>query len=167
MKLRPQLQAILGDLVVHPKVLETRHHLHHNVPKHDHLLRSVRWSYRIAGLFRADPRVCARAALLHDLDSRRGTLATHGWIAASVAADLGESDSVCRAILPHMFPLGPAPSSREGWVLVIADKLAALADMGTFVAGLFTGRSLRQRRTLQASDPFFSAPRRRRRRRAL
>lgn len=162
MTLRPQLQAILGDLVTHPKVQETRHHLHHNVPKHDHLMRSAHWSYRIAGLLKADRRVCARAAILHDLDSRNGNWATHGWIAANVAADIGESTLVCRAIVPHMFPLGPAPKSREGWVLVIADKLASLADMGDFVAGLLSGRSLRRRNKLRESDPYYRGNRRHR-----
>jgi len=55
-----------------------------------------------------------------------------------------------------MFPMGPAPTNREGWVLAIADKLAALSDMADFVGGLFTGRSLVRRRRLRQEDPFFA-----------
>jgi glycyl-tRNA synthetase beta chain/uncharacterized protein len=158
------LETYIRDLVVHPKVAETRHLMHHSVPKQEHLLRSAVISYRIAGVLGADKRVCARAALLHDLDSRHGTWSTHGRIAAHIAAQMGEPEPVCRAIVPHMFPVGPAPTSREGWVLVLADKLASLYDMTHFMIGLFTGRSLRIRRKLKDSDPFFRARRRRRER---
>jgi len=156
------LESYIRDLVAHPKVAETSHLLHHNVSKQEHLLRSARISYRLAPVLGADRRVCARAALLHDIDSRLGTWATHGHIAARVAAQMGEPEPVCRAIVPHMFPIGPAPTSREGWVLVIADKLASLYDMTHFMVGLFSGRSLRARRKLAQSDPFHRAARWRR-----
>ncbi|MEI7643251.1 MAG: HD domain-containing protein [Chloroflexales bacterium] len=160
-------EVIIADLLSHPRVLETRHHMHHSIPKHDHMMRVVRYSYRIAQLFRADRRTCARAAILHDLDSRLGTLANHGAIAAEVAASLGESDAVALAIISHMYPLGPRPTTREGWVLVVADKMASLTDMTAFVGGLFTGRSLRVRRSLCQTDPFYTPRRPRRRIRRL
>ncbi len=146
--------AMIEDLLTHPKVQETRHHLHHNVSKHDHLLRSARYSYRLAPLLGADRRISTRAAILHDIDSRQGTLTTHGAIAARHAATIGESERVCQAIISHMYPLGPVPTTREGWVLVLADKLASLTDMSHFISGLFTGESLKIRRQLQISDPF-------------
>jgi glycyl-tRNA synthetase beta chain/uncharacterized protein len=59
-----------------------------------------------------------------------------------------------------MYPFGPAPTTREGWVLVLADKLASLLDMSHFVGGLFSGHSLRQRRRLRQSDPFLQQHRR-------
>ncbi|MBC8076408.1 MAG: HD domain-containing protein [Chloroflexales bacterium] len=117
-------------------------------------MRSVRYSYRLAPLMRADRQICMRAAILHDIDSRYGTLTTHGAIAAQFAAAQGESELVCQAIVSHMYPFGPAPTTREGWVLVVADKIASLSDMTVFVRGLFTGRSQRVRRSLSASDPF-------------
>jgi glycyl-tRNA synthetase beta chain len=156
-------QIIIADLLDHPRVVETRHHLHHSIPKHDHMIRVARYSYGLASLFGADRRTCVRAAILHDIDSRLGTLATHGAIAAEVAAALGEPDEVSRAIISHMYPLGPRPTTREGWVLAVADKIASFTDMTSFVGGLFSGRSLRVRRRLCQTDPFY-APRRRRRR---
>ncbi|MBI5531727.1 MAG: HD domain-containing protein [Deltaproteobacteria bacterium] len=155
-------ESYIRDLVAHPKVAETRHLMHHNVSKQEHLLRSARISYRLAPVFGADRGICARAALLHDIDSRLGTWSNHGHIAARVAAQMGEPEPVCRAIVPHMFPVGPAPTSREGWVLVIADKLASLFDVTNFMVGLITGRSQRLRRKLAQSDPFYSARRWRR-----
>ncbi len=152
--------SVIADLLEHPKVAETQHHIHHSIPKHDHLLRSARYSYRLAPFFGADRRICTRAAILHDIDSRLGTLSNHGAIAARYAAELGEPAEVCNAIVSHMYPFGPGPTSREGWVLVVADKMASLSDMTHFVGGLLTGRSLRERRRLRQSDPYYSTRRR-------
>src|SRR6185369_8515357 len=126
-----------------------------SVPKHDHLMRSVRYSYRIAPILKADRHICMRAAMLHDIDSRYGTLTTHGAIAAQWAASQGECEQVCRAIVSHMYPFGPAPTSREGWVLVVADKAASVGDLSQFLRGLFNGTSLATRRRLEESDPFY------------
>jgi glycyl-tRNA synthetase beta chain/uncharacterized protein len=111
-------------------------------------------------LLGAQRNTCLRAAILHDIDSRLGTLTTHGDIAAQHAASIGEPEAVCQAIKSHMYPFGPAPTTREGWVLVLADKLASLLDMSHFVGGLFSGHSLRQRRRLRQSDPFLQQHRR-------
>ncbi len=148
--------ALIADLLAHPAVGETADHMHHGIPKADHLLRSVRYAWHIAGWLRADRVVCVRAALVHDIDSRLGTLRTHGAIAARWAAARGESPAVCHAITSHMYPLGPAPRTREAWVLVLADKAATLGDARQFVAGLFDGTSLATRRRLRASDPWLA-----------
>lgn len=156
------MDDLIEDLLHHPKVLETRQHMHHSIPKHDHLLRSVKFSYRLSRWMKADTRICVRAALIHDIDSREGTLTSHGGVAARWAAAQGECDQVCEAIVSHMYPFGPAPTSREAWVLVLADKAASLGDMKQFVAGLISGKSIRVRRELMESDPYYSAKPRRR-----
>jgi glycyl-tRNA synthetase beta chain/uncharacterized protein len=145
---------LIADLLDHPKVVETRDHIHHNIPKHDHLLRTVKYSFIIAGLFRADQRICVRAALIHDIDSRYGTVTTHGAVAARWAASQGEPEPVCRAIISHMYPLGPAPTTREGWVLVMADKVASMGDLKQFMRGMLDGSSIATRRRLKITDPF-------------
>ncbi|HMQ33956.1 MAG TPA: HD domain-containing protein [Chloroflexaceae bacterium] len=159
--------ADINDLLAHPRVIETREHLHHSVPKHDHMMRVARYSYYLAPVLGADRRTATRAAILHDLDSRLGTLTTHGAIAARVAADMGEPEAVSQAIVSHMFPFGPRPTTREGWVLAVADKIASFTDLTSFVGGLFTGHSLQVRRRLCATDPFYAARLARRRRRQL
>ncbi len=159
------MQHLIADLLSHPKVVETRDHMHHSIPKHDHLLRSVKYSYRFAQLLRANERTCVRAALIHDIDSRYGTLTTHGSIAARWAADQGESDDVCKAIVSHMYPFGPAPTTREAWVLVLADKAASIGDFKQFVRGLLDGSSIQARRRLIESDPFYKLHKRTKRRR--
>jgi glycyl-tRNA synthetase beta chain len=151
----PSVQAHIRDLLEHPKVVETRDHLHHSIAKHDHLMRSVKYSARFARLLRANQRVCVRAALIHDIDSRLGTLTTHGQVAADWAAKQGEPPEVCTAIVSHMYPFGPPPQTREAWVLVLADKAATLGDLKQFVRGLLDGSSLVARRRLKQTDPYY------------
>jgi glycyl-tRNA synthetase beta chain len=167
--LSPMDLAAIADLLSHPRVAETRDHIHHSVPKHDHLMRVARYSFHLAPMLGADRRTAVRAAVLHDLDSRLGTLTTHGAIAARIAAEMGEPEAVSRAIVSHMYPFGPRPTSREGWVLVVADKIASLTDLSSFVRGLFTGQSLEVRRRLYRTDPHYAGARgaRRQRRRLL
>ncbi|GIV97401.1 MAG: phosphohydrolase [Herpetosiphonaceae bacterium] len=155
------MHEFISDLIEHPKVRETLLHMHHSIPKHDHIMRVTRYSYRLARLVQADPRICTRAAVIHDIDSRYGTLWNHGEVAARFAAEIGEDEAVCAAIRSHMYPLGPAPTSREGWVVTVADKAASLADFADFLRGLLTGKSIQRRRVLKQTDPFYR-PRRRR-----
>jgi HD superfamily phosphodiesterase len=161
------MEQYIADLLAHPKVIETRDHMHHSISKHDHLLRSVKYSSRFAKLLRADLRTCMRAAMIHDIDSRLGTLTTHGAVAARWAADQGEPEAVCRAIISHMYPLGPLPRSREAWVLVLADKAASLGDFRQYLRGLINGSSQQTRRRLELSDPYYCQRSRRPRRRLL
>jgi len=153
------------DLLDHPKVVETKSHLHHSLSKHEHLLRSARISYKLARMMRADIRTCVRAAMIHDIDSRYGTLTTHGRIAAIWAASVGEDYAVCHAIETHMYPFGPVPRTREAWVVSLADKAASLTDLTICVTGMLTGRTWHRRRVLRASDPFYPGRQRRFRRR--
>lgn len=147
--------VLIEDLLEHPKVQETRDHVHHGIPKYDHLMRVTRYSYHLARWSGADVRVCLRAGLIHDIDSRYGSLTNHGGVAARWAATYGEDEAVCRAIVGHMYPLGPAPTTREGWILSIADKAATVADMTAYVKGLLNGQSKERKRSLQTSDPFY------------
>lgn len=159
------LHEYLDDLLVHPKVIETRDHMHHSLSKHDHLHRTARISLRLARLMRANARICVRAAMIHDIDSRLGTLTTHGRIAAGWAASVGECKHVCHAIEAHMYPFGPRPRTREAWVVSLADKAASLTDITVMLSGLMTGRTWRRRRALCATDPHFVGQRARRRHR--
>lgn len=153
------IQQYVIDLLAHPKVVETRQHMHHSISKHEHLARTARISYTLARVMRADVRICVRAALIHDIDSRLGTLSTHGGIAARWAAGQGECAAVCHAIETHMFPFGPKPRTREAWVVSFADKAASLTDLGVMLGGIMTGHTWRRRRQLQHSDPHFVARR--------
>lgn len=154
-------RSLITDLLEHPKVRETQTHMHHSISKHDHLMRSARISYKLARVMKADVTICVRAAMIHDIDSRLGTLTTHGGIAARWAAELGESYAVCHAIETHMYPFSPRPRTREAWVVSLADKAASLTDLTITVTGALTGRTWQRRQELRETDPFFE-PRKRR-----
>ncbi|HYF63858.1 MAG TPA: phosphohydrolase, partial [Herpetosiphonaceae bacterium] len=81
------VESHVEDLLNHPKILETQDHLHHGIAKYDHLVRVTRYSYILAKLTRSDVRVCMRAGLIHDIDSRYGNLSNHGEVAARWAAE--------------------------------------------------------------------------------
>ncbi|MBA3943600.1 MAG: HD domain-containing protein [Herpetosiphonaceae bacterium] len=154
-------RSLINDLLEDPKVQETQTHMHHSISKHDHLLRSARISYKLARVMKADIATCVRAAMIHDIDSRLGTLTTHGGIAARWAAAHGESYAVCHAIETHMYPFSPRPRTREAWVVSLADKAASLTDLTITFTGALTGQTWQRRRDLRASDPFFIPARRR------
>lgn len=151
------IRTVGDDLLHHPKVLETQAHVHHAISKHEHLVRTARISYRLARVLNADVDICVRAAIIHDIDSRLGTLGTHGRIAALWAAQQGESEAVCHAIETHMYPIGPKPRTREAWVLSLADKAASLTDLTFALGGLVSKRERLRRRKLALGDPFWQA----------
>lgn len=157
--------SFVADLLDHPKVVETRMHAHHSISKHEHLARTARISYRLARFMGADVRICVRAAMIHDIDSRLGTLRTHGSIAARWAEAQGECKEVCHAIETHMYPFGPKPQTREAWVVSLADKAASLTDLTVMLGGLVTGRTFVRRREFRQTDPYLRLRQQRRHRR--
>ena len=169
LKAKSAIHFIGSDLLHHPKVVETQAHVHHAISKHDHLVRTARISYRLARMLKADVDICVRAAIIHDIDSRLGTLSTHGKIAAVWAEGLGECEAVCHAIETHMYPFGPKPRTREAWVLSLADKAASLTDITVAVGALMSKRARERRRHLMNNDPYWKqhVARRRQRRRPL
>ncbi len=156
-KARFAIHHVGADLLQHPKVVETQAHVHHSISKHEHLVRTARISYRLARVLNADIDVCVRAAIIHDIDSRFGTLTTHGKIAALWAAAQGECPEVCHAIETHMYPFGPKPRTREAWVLSLADKAASLTDFTVALGGLMSKRERDRRRERALGDPLWQA----------
>ncbi len=156
-KARVAIHHVGADLLQHPKVVETQAHVHHSISKHEHLVRTARISYRLARMLNADVDVCVRAAIIHDIDSRLGTLSTHGRIAAMWAAQQGECEAVCHAIETHMYPIGPKPRTREAWVLSLADKAASLTDLTVALGGLVSKRERERRRERALGDVLWQA----------
>lgn len=156
-KAKIAIHHVGADLLQHPKVVETQTHVHHAISKHEHLVRTARISYRLARMMNADVDICVRAAIIHDIDSRLGTLTTHGRIAALWAEAQGESAEVCHAIETHMYPFGPKPRTREAWVLSLADKAASLTDLTVALGGLVSKRERERRRARAMSDVLWQA----------
>lgn len=104
-----------------------------------HSLNVSYLSWLIAGKLGCDRRAAARAGLLHDFflhkfsdpkPVREFQAFYHPKVAArnsSERFDISEKERL--AILSHMFPLGPLPTSREAWIITLADKLCAAAEL--------------------------------------
>ena len=113
---------------------------HHQ--RSNRLLHSLNVSYiswKIAKRFGCDERAAARAGLLHDFcpyDFSEETptgerqVFYHPKAAAENSSRHFEiSRKEREAILTHMFPLGPVPTNREGWIISFADKICAVMEV--------------------------------------
>lgn len=113
-------------------------------------------SYRIAKFLHVDSASCARAGLLHDFclydfydDTHRHTkqLFTHPKAAVRTAKErFNLSDKETKAILTHMFPLGPVPVSWTGWIIQFADKVCAIGEFLSGLSDLFKGKILKNKK---------------------
>ena len=105
------------------------------------LMHSINVSYiswLIARKLGWDAAAAARAGLLHDFflyaygeDTPSGKLMAldHPRTAAKNSAERFDiSEKERKAILSHMFPLGPVPTSREAWLLTFTDKVCASVE---------------------------------------
>lgn len=120
-----------------------KHHLRSDVASHSintALVCVALWQLLKLLHIRVNPAILIVAALTHDLGMLgRKTKFHSGWQCLSshprdsvkiLQARWPDTDSkVSEAVQSHMFPLYIGiPKSREGWLLTIADKLAALTD---------------------------------------
>jgi uncharacterized protein len=164
------LTQMAGDILGHPLFQILRDFDHHGGENslYDHSVDTAICACRLArafGLKEERVRAVTRAALLHDffgydwrseehkkiVRSYRGWdriaqmhAFSHGRIAAHRASSFFELDArQCAAIASHMFPLAPVPTSSEGWILTLADKVVATCEMSATM--LFHMRRWRRR----------------------
>ena len=132
------IQNILDDPEFKKLGLYTQH------LKTTRLMHSINVSYiswMIARKFGLDECAAARAGLLHDFflygygekdkrDFHSCMAFDHPKTAARNSQerfDISEKERL--AILSHMFPHGPLPTSREAWIISCADKLCATMEL--------------------------------------
>lgn len=114
---------------------------HHKTSRLQHSLNVSYYSYIIAKKIGADPRMSARAGLLHDLYwydwHTKKTPQLHAFLhprlAVKNASRLSRiSDREADAILKHMWPLYPGmPKYKESYAVTLADKYAATLEVAT------------------------------------
>lgn len=104
-----------------------------------HSLNVSYLSWKMARKLGCDERVAARAGLLHDFFLYRFSdpkpvkefqAFYHPKVAARNSAirfDISRKEEL--AILSHMFPLGPVPTSKEAWIISCADKFCATVEL--------------------------------------
>ena len=122
--LETRFMTEVADLLDLPELHEIRGRVHHfDLTEYDHLMGVARNAYRVSRFFRADPRVSARAGLLHDLGAH--------WFntvkPVALASRLGECHRVQHAIRAHTVLPSP-PRTREAWAVVAADFITTAQE---------------------------------------
>ncbi|HEU5316993.1 MAG TPA: HD domain-containing protein [Chloroflexota bacterium] len=134
-------QAAVADLLELPELHASRERVHHfDLSEYDHLMGVARTAHQVSRMLRADPRVSARAGLLHDLGAH--------WFntvkPVALATRLGECDGVRHAIRAHTV-LPAVPRTREAWAVVAADFITTARECH------FVYRRFRANRSVTAS----------------
>jgi len=103
-----------------------------------HSIRVAMAAEKLACLWHEDPQAAVRAGLLHDyckVDHNKVPRIDHEWYcfyhpkdASTNAQRFGISERETEAIRTHMFPLGPMPRTKLGWIIRIADIGASLDE---------------------------------------
>lgn len=139
-KISPEYIEIVKDILDDTEFKKLNLYIQHL--KTTRLIHSLNVSYIswiLAKKFNLDERVAARAGLLHDFflyrfSDPKPTKEFQAYYHPKVAARNSEerfnlSEKERLAILSHMFPLGPLPSSREAWIISLADKFCATTEL--------------------------------------
>ena len=131
-----------SDILNNPSFLRLKNVTHHaNTNVYDH---SVRVTLRALNLAR-DMRIkvhapsLVRGALLHDYYCYDPHAPGHPWLhlahhgiraAKNAMRDFGINEIEADMIVNHMWPIPPFrfPSSNEGWILTLADKLVSVKE---------------------------------------
>lgn len=109
---------------------------HKNTTRLMHSLNVAYVSWKLARKTGCDARSAARIGMLHDFclyDFREKTEEAQVFHHPKVAARMSQehfqiTDKEKQAILSHMFPLGPMPTSKEAWIISFADKMCAVTE---------------------------------------
>ena len=137
-----QFEKLIRPIALDPRALRMKKYIQHgNVTTYSHSLRVAKTAFALNRAFHAgcDERRLVRAAFLHDYflyDWHTHGDKLHGYhhpeIAAENAArDFGLDQKEQSIIRTHMWPLTlfQVPSSREAWIVTIADKLCSTAEI--------------------------------------
>lgn len=135
--------AVINDILDNEEFRKLAGYIQHlKTTRLVHSLNVSYLSWKIARKLSCDERAAARAGLLHDFFLYRFSdpkpvkelqAFYHPKVAARNSArhfQLSEKEQ--QAILSHMFPLGPLPTSREAWIITCADKFCAAMELCCF-----------------------------------
>lgn len=109
---------------------------HKNTTRLMHSLNVAYVSWKLAKKIGCDARTAARIGMLHDFclydfreKAEEAQVFHHPKVAARMSQERFQiTDKEKQAILSHMFPLGPIPTSKEAWIISFADKMCAVTE---------------------------------------
>ncbi len=122
---------------------------HKNTTRLMHSLNVAYISWKLAKKMGCDARMAARAGMLHDFclydfreKAEEAQVFHHPKVAARMSQERFQiSEKEEKAILSHMFPLGPVPTSKEAWIISFTDKMCAVTER--FCIGIALSRKNR------------------------
>lgn len=135
-----EFNICIADLFENEKVQRMKKYIQHRATtRFEHNLNVAYYSFRVAKLIGADPRMAARAGFLHDFymydwHSKNYGL-SHSYIHPRLSLRNAEkitslSDREKDAILNHMWPLAHIPPRyKEGLAVNLADKYSTLLEV--------------------------------------
>lgn len=133
---------IANDIINNPEYLKLKKEEHHGLNRYDHSLRVARKAYKMSSFLRLDYVSTTRAALLHDFfynnefrnEKANQRYKRHPYMAINNAHKYFTLNSLEEDIIKtHMFPLTKRlPSSKEAYVVIVADKSASLYEFGKY-----------------------------------
>ena len=145
--------AEVKHILTNEEFLALSHFVHHQWT--NRLMHSVNVSYvswLIAQKLGCDASAAARAGLLHDFcpydfKKRTPTGEHQAFYHPKAAAKNSErvfqiSEREQKAILSHMFPLGPMPRNSEAWIITLADKICASMELCHVAIALARGNKM-------------------------
>ncbi|MDO4941190.1 MAG: HD domain-containing protein [Erysipelotrichaceae bacterium] len=139
---KEELASLLND----EKVLKMKDFVQHgNISTYEHCLSVTNTALHLAGKLKmkVDEDVLVKAGMLHDYylydwhnaSIRKPLFKMHGYTHPDIACenakrDFKIDDKVGAAIKSHMWPLTlrSVPSSKEAWLICLADKVCALKE---------------------------------------
>ena len=109
---------------------------HKNTTRLMHSLNVAYVSWKLARKIGCDARTAARIGMLHDFclydfreKAEEAQVFHHPKVAARMSQERFQiTDKEKQAILSHMGPLGPIPTSKEAWIISFADKMCAVTE---------------------------------------
>ncbi len=139
-----EMDRVLSEVRSSRKVQEMKRFIQHGrVTTYEHCMSVARLSYRINSKFslHSDLKVLLVGAMLHDFylydwhDFDNGEHLLHGFTHPMAASSNAKKyfnidDRTGKVISCHMWPFNPVriPTSREAWIVCIADKCVSLHE---------------------------------------
>ncbi len=157
-KTNVEFESLVSDILKNEYFLETKKDLHHGTSKYEHSLRVAKLSYKLSKIFKADPKVTARAGILHDFffgtrkEKPENSYLNHPVTASNNAKKyFNVSEIESEAIKTHMFhqvilkKIFPfinrkekasikefKPKSKEGWIICASDMIVSIMECERF-----------------------------------
>ena len=142
-----EYRDLVSDILQNEDFLKLRLYRQHNWS--NRLMHSINVSYMswyLAKKWHCNEKVAARAGLLHDFclfdfHEKPPTGEHQAFFHPKAAAEnsieyFHVSEHERSAILTHMFPLGPIPKNKEAWIITLADKICATAELCSITIAL-------------------------------